>query len=45
MERIRCLSKNLMLFRPRSEKVRIRVWREVDLWRNMRLREKEREFG
>ena len=45
MERIGRLSKNLMLFRPRLEKLRIKVWREVDLWRDMRLREKEREFG
>ena len=28
LERIGCLSENLMLFRPRSEKVRVRVWRE-----------------
>ena len=35
LERIGCLSENLMLFKPRSKKVRVRVWiesgkREVD---------------
>ena len=27
---IRCLSENLILFRPKSKKVRVRVWRELD---------------
>ena len=56
LERIRSLSENLMLFRPKSEKGRVRVLERIgqerswclfrfNLWRDMRLREKEREFG
>ena len=29
MERIGCLSENLILIRPILEKVRVRVWREL----------------